>query len=144
MQLCALHFVSDEVSHEYYGRSFHRSVLRLFILRRFVKKRQLSLRFFSIRNLVKVHIQVCLCQNVDLVAFLRIDQVMHQFYVHELSPESDAVVVQDITLKFQIVSVLGGLLIFKQTSEVFRASGGYDAFQAVAVDSSGRCDLPYI
>ena len=65
---------------------------QLFIFGNFVKQRQGFLCLRSRQAVFNVYVEICSGENVDLMALFRIDQVMHQFYVHELAFQMQSVV----------------------------------------------------
>ena len=56
------------------------------------------------------------------MAFFRIDQIMHEFDVHELAFKVESVMNHKVALTLEIISVFGDSCVPDHASEVFRAA----------------------
>ena len=56
------------------------------------------------------------------MALLRIDKIMHQFYVHHLSAESYTVICQNIHLPFKVVAIFADSRVCQNLSEILMAA----------------------
>ena len=89
------------------------------IFRNFIEKRK---SLHSLRNtfaFLKIHIQVCLCKNLNLMCLFRIDQVVHQLNVHQSAFQTYACMCKEVSLELEIISVFGDLRIRNDLCEIY-------------------------
>ena len=69
-------------------------------------------------------IQIASGKDVHPVAFLRVDEVVHEFDVKEFPLENQTIVPEYVPDPFQVISALAYALVFNDFPELFRISRG--------------------
>ena len=105
VELKCENFFPYRFAEKQHGRGFGVLFRSFGIFRYRIEKRQGFFLFRSLDAVLDIDVEICSGENVDLVTLLRIDQVMHQFDVHELSVKGCSVVGEDVALVFQVIAI---------------------------------------